>query len=492
MNIRRYFSGNNVENDKMIIAYMIFLFILIYVSRFLFPVPYAGSWDIVDFALGVQQFDLLEMQPHFPGYPYFILGGMIFNLWLNDPIKSLTFFNSMMMAMSAVPIFLLARQHFSLKMSVIVMVSVQSLSYYSVLSTQPMSEASAIAVLWWYLWSLNRANHHSKLFIKCLPGFLFGLLMGIRLSYLVFGIGLLWVWYQEWNQKHNLNHLFIQVGTAVFFQFIWIYSLIASLGGLNSFYKIALSFVKGHFNDWGGTIATSEQSLIVRIYQLFFENLLWTATFSQSWLVAIFFISLFIYCLVDLYRYRSITFKNFEILLVILVISYFLWVLFAQNIEKPRHIAPLVSIIFYLLLVVFFHTRESLRKVIFIVIFCTVQIGFGIYIVQKQYIEIPAVYQLADVLSNETDDIIIYTWEETRVFEYLQVPFSHKKIQTYETFLQDIKAQKGKRILLTDHVVKGFIAQGASIKDQIKMIGSFRSTPLYEPVYNQIVLYEWK
>ena len=38
--------------------------------------PFAASWDEVDFVLALDRFDLLAMQPHFPGYPYFVLGAM--------------------------------------------------------------------------------------------------------------------------------------------------------------------------------------------------------------------------------------------------------------------------------------------------------------------------------------------------------------------------------------------------------------------------------
>ena len=68
---------------------------------------------------------------------------------------------------------------------------------------------------------------------------------------------------------------------------------------------------------------------------------------------------------------------------------------------------------------------------------------------------------------------------------------SYKKIQTYQVFLHDKSYYQNRKILLTNKVVEGFKAQGISLTGKINKIKEFHSNPIYDPVYNDIVLYEW-
>lgn len=72
--------------------------------------PYVRTWDEVDFTLALERFDLLAMQPHFPGYPYFILGGWIINQWIHNGLKALSIFNTLAALSAVLPIFWLARR----------------------------------------------------------------------------------------------------------------------------------------------------------------------------------------------------------------------------------------------------------------------------------------------------------------------------------------------------------------------------------------------
>jgi hypothetical protein len=86
---------------------------------------------------------------------------------------------------------------------------------------------------------------------------------------------------------------------------------------------------------------------------------------------------------------------------------------------------------------------------------------------------------------------ILYTWEETRVLEYLGAPISHKRIMTYEVFAHDMTYYKNNQIYLTNKVVEGFKTQGTDLSGKIKKVKMFQSNPIYDPVYHDITLYEW-
>ena len=125
--------------------------------------PFAASWDEVDFVLALDRFDLLAMQPHFPGYPYFVLGAMAVQQVVNDPLIAYGTLNIMLTASAAVPIWLLARRLLSPAWSLLVVLMVLTSPYLWLQTMRPMSEAAGIAVLWWYLWCWWRAMERADM-----------------------------------------------------------------------------------------------------------------------------------------------------------------------------------------------------------------------------------------------------------------------------------------------------------------------------------------
>ncbi|WP_156774292.1 hypothetical protein [Fictibacillus arsenicus] len=104
----------------------------------------------------------------------------------------------------------------------------------------------------------------------------------------------------------------------------------------------------------------------------------------------------------------------------------------------------------------------------------------------------PAVYQSANYLAQKDEESVIYTWEETRVFQYLDVPFEHKRFYTYDLFLQDKKYNKNKKIYVTNHLIEGFKEQGIDVSDHLEEVKTLRSNELFDPVYDEITLYRWE
>jgi hypothetical protein len=111
--------------------------------------------------------------------------------------------------------------------------------------------------------------------------------------------------------------------------------------------------------------------------------------------------------------------------------------------------------------------------------------------IYEQATQVPASYQLAEYTQKMDKNSILYTWEETRVLEYLHVQIPHKRIMTYEVFLHDLTYYKNNQIYVTNKVVEGFFIQGIDVSGKIKKVKTFQSNPIYDPVYNKITLYEW-
>nr|WP_221248161.1 nucleoporin-interacting protein [Anoxybacillus mongoliensis] len=455
----------------------IVLLLIVYISYIVYASPFAATWDEVDFALALDRYDLLAMQPHFPGYPYFIFGGMLVHSLVDNPAKALAIWNGLLMISATIPIYLLAKTFVKKKYTWVVTALVQSLSYVTLIVSQPMSEGSALAVLWWYVWSLQRAIHSDRLYAQLLPLWLFSVMLGIRLSYVPFGIGILYVW---WKRKYRVKQLLLYSLVAIAFQFIWISAVAATEG--TGFWQLALSFTTGHFTQWGGTVSTDEAPFWQRAVVLIFYNIIWTGMAKQSiWLLSCFVILL------------AMMWKQIAIppLYRLLLLTYFLWALFAQNIEKPRHILPIIVIVSFFLFVSALQSPSRLRLTVVFVLLLS-QTMLGMQAVKHQATQLPATYQLAYDFEQKEKPFIIFTWEETRVFEYLSVSFPHERVFSFDVFQREKAAFPHAKVYVTDHVIKGFQAQGIDVRPYIHPVRTYESSLLSDPVYGHITVYEWR
>ncbi|WP_338450837.1 glycosyltransferase family 39 protein [Niallia oryzisoli] len=476
----------NWYHKIIILTSMASIFILL-LSQLRHINAFAATWDQVDYSLALERFDILSMQPHFPGYPYFILGGLFIHQFLGDKTAALTVFNILFYFSSVFPIYKLARGYIPKTFSFLITAIIYSSSYVLITVNQPMSEGAGLAALWWYFWSIERALQKNGLREDLLPLVLFSVLLGIRLSYLPFGVGLIYLFWKKWNQKeYTLRQLSMRIVMAILFQLIWVGGLIFSEGSIQGFVKLALAFTSGHFNDWGNTAVSSNQSVFDRLFTLLFKNLFFHGLSSLSILIAVIMI---VFILLSLSKFKW-SLKTLS-LAYVMALSYFIWALLAQNIEKPRHIVPVVLFILFIVFVTilkkFSHTIITIVCVVLLISYS----NKSIQMINEQATHLPASYQLAQYTQKMEKNSILYTWEETRVLDYLNVSIPHKRIMTYEVFLHDMTYYENHQIYVTNKVVEGFLEQGIDLSDKIKKVKTFQSNPIYDPVYHEITLYEW-
>ncbi|MFZ3579950.1 hypothetical protein [Virgibacillus sp. DJP39] len=419
---------------------------------------------------------------------------MIVNFFVNDPVRALSIFNVILICTSVVPIYLLLKSYVEVRINLLVTSVIFSMSYMWIMSTEPLSEGAAVAIVWWFLWSLKQARKHPTFISSITPLFLFSILMGTRLSYLPIGIGilLLWIYYRKFFKTNTLYMIFIaqQVGIALLFQLVWIMGLVSSTGGIAAFIELASGFVAGHFTEWGGAVTADSMPIFERLVNLFFYNFLWTGLFSHSVLIAVLY-SLFFGLVIYQLKSKRWTTDSFTYWLVVIYSSYFVWVLFAQNIDKPRHILPLTGIFTFILFKELFK-GSYLRLVSWLcMLLIILQSIHGSSLIVMKAAEPPAVYQLTDYLTEIDDQLLVFTWEEARVMDYLQVDYQYKEILTFEYFLMELPSNPQVRVFLTDRVVDGFEKQGVAIENNIQKVKKFNSNPLFDPVYGTITLYEW-
>jgi hypothetical protein len=448
---------------------------------------FAATWDQVDYSLALERFDIMAMQPHFPGYPYFILGGLFVHQFIQNQAASLTVFNILFYFSTIFPIYNLSRGYVTKSYSLLVTAIIYSSSYVLVTVNQPMSEGAGLAALWWFFWSVDRALRKKGFVRDLLPLVIFSILLGIRLSYLPFGVGLIYLLWKKWSDKqYTLIQLCFQIIIALILQLIWVFGLIFSEGSIQGFVKLSLAFTSGHFNDWGNTAVSSDHSVWSRVLTLLFTNVFWHGLSSLSILLAGIIIVISLLSL----SYFKWSIKTLS-LAYLMALSYFIWALFAQNLEKPRHIVPIVLFILFTLLITI--AKKHTHPITAAICLCLLMSNIinSIQMIHSQASEQPASYQLAEYAKTMDKNSIIYTWEETRVLQYLDVPVPHKRILTYEVFLHDKTYYKNNKIYLTSKVIEGFSNQGNDLSGKIKKVKTFKSNRIYDPVYHEISLYQW-
>lgn len=483
------------------------------VGRLRYASGLAASWDAVDFALALDRFDLLAMQPHFPGYPYFILGGMALHRWVENPAEALSMLNAGALFTAVVPLYALCRRYASRLAAFLMAAVLMTLPYLWVLGTQPMSEGLGVAAALWYIWAVAAASDKLSVRSQLAAAGAFGLLSGIRVSFFPLGAGLVWLWCLDWRKRRSWKRLALYAAFAAVAQALWVAVLVLSEGNAAGFVQLARGFVDGHFNEWGGGINASPVGPGERVVRMLAVNGLWTALWGKSavigWLWGLMLGAGLLWA-----RFGAGPIKaggargdaglvvqdpatrGWTRLLLFLAVLYGIWAWVGQNIEKPRHIVPMVLLLTLLLLAWLVRRVPERAGTCALAVLAIAQLAAGTDIARLQQKETPAVYQLADYMQqrkeSDSTPFVLYTWEETRVLYYLKKPFSHKRIYTYEYFLTETAALEGHQIYLTGKVLEGFKAQGRSVEGSVGRVAEFRSSGLFDPVYNQIELYEWK
>ncbi|WP_309119089.1 nucleoporin-interacting protein [Paenibacillus sp.] len=468
--------------------------------RLAYASPYASSWDAVDFALALDRFDLLAMQPHFPGYPFFVLAGMALRPWFGgDAVAALAGVGALAYASAVWPMYALARAALPAWPAAAAAALLQASAYAGLAAALPMSEAAALGALWWFGYAALAAFRSPRFAVRLLPAAAFGALMGIRLSYAAFGLLLLPLFVREWRSSRLRACGFLLAVAAA--QLVWVAALVVTEGSLGGFLTLGVEFARGHFAEWGGA-ATTETSpaLPSRFATLVFRNWLWIGVCGGSVWSAVALIAAAVAALAAVAGRRGqgrASLPDAAALrwLAAACAAYFLWALFAQNIDKPRHILPLIGPALWLL-ALGLHRACRGRRAVFAAAMAAAlagQLFAGLRLLDAAHAETPAVVQLHRYASERLEaPFQLLTWEETRVLGYLGAAYPHKRVYTFALAEEERLTRPDRRTYVTGKVVEGFAAQGVDVASAFAPVATFVSNAIVDPVYHEITLYEWK
>ncbi|OEF96915.1 hypothetical protein BHF71_04090 [Vulcanibacillus modesticaldus] len=502
------------RNKKILLTSITLIIIASF--RFLFIGRYVDSWDAVDFALGVERFDIFYMRPHFPGYPLFIIIAKLVNSFFSDSFLSLSITSSIYGVITIIFIYLTINKLFEHGVALFVALLSIFTPLLWLISIQPMSDSMGIALVWIVLWIISQSKDYDlgekeHLWIGVLAAFIFGLSMGVRISYYPFAFVLIIPLYLSSVNRFDNKIVFstlirnsilfgLSLGIGIL---LWLLPISSIEGGVMAYLELGLSFTKGHFTDWGGTLI-SEGSLITRIRDFLFLIILsigglgWKDSVTSS-LYLYFWVIIAILLLIlkskDQVLKRINNFKKrhlYEIIFLVLsIVPYSIWVIIGQNLQKSRHIAILIPFIF---LVIILLVKLSINK--YWKLWAVGLIAFSFMIsfpIINQYASYPSpMFQMANWINDNYQEnrTTIFTWEEERVINYLYPKFSTVRLRKEDDFENQILLYGENRlILVTNAVLDGFTDKKKYLQF-LKPVWKIESNSFLYPTYNRIVLYQ--
>jgi hypothetical protein len=488
----------------------------------------------VDFALALERYDLTAMQPHFPGYPVYVWAAMMVQKLAEEPYQALGVVSAASSGLTVWAMYRPARyllgEHWA-ALAAAVLYAALPLGW--VLGTQAMSDslgtlfatAMVAAVVRAFAYQHSERGRASWLLVA---GTLYGLLLGVRVSCVALGAVLVWAfgwtvweaWRGESNgsggqERQSVRTAWRDVVSAAAAGGLvcaaWGYALVVSCGGWLPFWQLATSFTGGHFTDWGGAYS-AEESIFERL-KLFVGRQIFAAGIGTPWgeggVVRWGVLAGICVALAGvLRRLRGINVESLREPRVTLwmawALPYALWAFLAQNVEKPRHVLPLMGPVVIGLVwgLMAFRQRSAsakrsgwrlaLRVCLLVLAGSMASIGIGI--VKEQRSGKPPMVQVAEFLQGhyEAEKSVVFTYEEGRVIRYIDPRFEAVTLRHWEDFRTEIlnRAEGRPRVLLTDSVLKGLVVEQPWMAEVVREVGVFAGSPWLYPTYATIRVYE--
>jgi hypothetical protein len=475
--------------------------------------PYAGvfpeSWDAVDFALALQNYDLRAMQPHFPGYPFLILPAHFFQIFIENEYLSLSLVSVFAGAASTIIFYRIARLWLPAGWSLVAAFWLMLHPLVWLASEQPMSDSLGLAVELALLLLAGQSLRipagdlrHGLLLVS--GAAVYAVLLGVRLSNWPLGVSLILPAVRLLVADRRVSRdparwRFLMLAAALGFSLtlLWIWAVSLGEGGITAFFRLGQAFTEGHFEQWGNTAwaGTSEwERLRTWLIRGWYQSVaVGPAPGEPFFLHAVAGLTL-LAALIGLRSLRGGRYGWFAALWGIPTTS---WVYLGQNVDKPRHLLPLVPLfILGAVLGAFRLSRATCRKrwvagaLGFIL---TVQGWMGFSMVREHREETPPVLKLARYIQEhyEPAETAVFTWEEERVIRVTVPGIRAERLKSWSVFLDAVRGLAHKRhILLTGKVVDGFGPEKARLLPYLKQVTRFQGNPRLDPVYHDIRLYE--
>ncbi|MCF6158301.1 MAG: glycosyltransferase family 39 protein [wastewater metagenome] len=461
------------------------LFFVCFLMRFCFTGKYLDSYDSIDFALGLRDYDLSLLQPHFPGYPVYIFTSwLFFKLFHNDTL-ALIIPSVLFGSLTVFPLYFLARRLFSERIAILTCIFYLINPLCWLQAERPMSDAMGLFFIMlstYFLYDVCHAMCTSPLIVRfrSIPShvlsssklsfhikrpresdmnlsrnfnrlfwgsLVLGFGLGIRLSYFPFVISWVGIVFFMAIQKIPLKLRGVTYGLLGFIIGICLW-LLPQIGyvGWHHFWQNCFSFLCGHFIDWGGSIVTFGG--FERVTYLM--KSIWVHGLGGWWFDTSFYriVPSFMILTALLYAFKWYHFLWHQWwFLGLQIIPYILWVSFGQNVANPRHMMPIIPPILMLISYGLYKIYEK-RK---ITVFCARMFMFSFIavlslvsflLVIQYHSTIPAPLLVMQFIKQQFDinSARIYCGGEKRFFDYYEPLWDVRSIRDITELNIDIQS----------------------------------------------------
>ena len=180
---KNLFAQDNTHNKYL--GYLVLIITTLF-TRILFVTKYLFEWDAVQLALGIKNFNILQHQPHPPGYFFYICLGKILNKFVGDANYSLIIINIIFTIIATILFYNIALKIFKDKklsmLSAIILITNPFVWFHGEFVNIYLID-SLFALVYFYLsYSIIKEKNNSL----TLFSFLFGIGIGFRQSLLIF------------------------------------------------------------------------------------------------------------------------------------------------------------------------------------------------------------------------------------------------------------------------------------------------------------------
>ena len=400
----------------------ILILLLCFASRISSTIYYFEDIDSIRFAMAAYDFDVLNSRPHFPGYPIFCFISQIILLFTDN--IALTF--SLIGSTSTFIIIYFSDKiwQFYFKKQNLFFLSILFFNpFLWLMSNRYMPDLFALSLLVSGVFYLIKILNDSSIKNNLILGIIISLLFGVRVSYIPFFIPIIFL------LSKNTKFLII---SFLLTTIIWLTPFIY-LTGVDEILELFKNDSHGHFYRWGGTIISSDASLVDRLVRIFYflgVDLFSFWSDNRHWLTIInsllIFLAIIFFFKSNIKKVKKLNVK----LLFCCFLIYFLWVLMFQNIQyKPRHLLPFIPMFCFLISLGANSIHKKTKNRIFFPLSLIIVHAFITINLVSQHKKMSAISQIQSFLQKEKNDVVVIS-DDLKLF-YWKSHFNNKNIKYY-------------------------------------------------------------
>lgn len=436
------------------------LFLVCIMMRLYYAGRYLDCCDSVDFALGLREYNINLLQPHFPGYPVYLFAAWLFSRTSLHTVWSLEMPGILFGSLSVYPLAFLARKLFSERVALLAVILFLINPLCWLQAERPTSDAlglffilASANILCGVSASNTSPNQDNRRFGKGAHllfwgSFVFGIGLGVRLSYFPFIALAVFAVREQVVQGRQSTSRAVFCGLAGFVSGVclWLLPQIA-LTGWRPLLHNGLSFSHGHFTDWGGSAFTfwgwKRIVCLARSLWLYGLGGWWPGASLLNVLPSLATLFGIFYAV----KQRSTGRRYPWRFLAVYAAPYLIWLLIGQNVSNTRHVLPIIPalliLISYGLCKVYEAGRMGISPALLLVFALAINVSIASHTVVARYHNtIPAPVQLIRFIESHFDatSTRIYCGEERRFFDYYAPLWDAREVRNESGLRSDMQS----------------------------------------------------